>query len=1686
KGARGERITRWFREYKDGLEYIINSKRGFVKFNTLLGTADIVLAVHKGDTSLIKEEHQKQEDPTWNLEMRNIYGIARGIRPEEKSEVEVTIKRRNSKGNMSERSEKGSTLYTDLLGISRGGDLDYSNDDILWEGYLIFPDLEPFASDELSKNPDETNPTLYSDNDNEPEFSLFVEAPVRRAEFSLGQMNITPGSETIKLNGKKLKKGTDYRIDYFGGTVTLLKEEHIISKGDIDVNFSYSPWFLPEKKVLLGARAEYRLPFISEESFIGATALYKSETSVEDRIQLNKEPNNNVLLDLNTKMVWEPYWMTDIANFFPFVETNRKSRLTISGEVARSTVNPNTKGEALVDDFESSVDPVIIATGFSSWKHSSEPVLYPAPGGGAPEDTVIGAYQAWGDRFNWYNSSVRWRDIIDDDENTDNANNILNLEMRDYENDIKGQTWGGVMQSLSASSSDRIEDAEYLEIWAKSSSGGVMVIDLGKISEDLRIGEDGTVNGEPNSLMDHEFTDDQTAISKENDLGLDGLPDEEEKRIVPAGLTEYTASDGSDSLVLELDTIRYSSLTTDPAGDNFLANKNDSLFFNGTESNSTSEPKRKNYEAEDTEDLNNNNVLDFQNSYFSFRIKLDGETDTNYSVSEMKPNSGWYKYIIPLNNPAKRDEYNSPRRDEITNVRLWLKTPESKQIKVEIAKVELVGNNWKKEEIDTSSSFSLPGEPPVASNNKSKMDVSVLSNYEDDDYSRPDFVPAETDDEGKELEEHALLLDFANMASGETETVSRVLLTPYDFSMYRTMKMYYQYREADDFIPAKDLDKVNLIFRFGKDSLNFYEVRRPLSKTGWDSINVDLTEFAILKTAFKNNHPTALASEIDTLSEEGLRVKGNPSYSSINKMWLGVQIDSLSTLRSRRFSGRIAVNDLKLTNVKKSSGYAGRVSAEADFADLFTVNSDTYYKSSEFLRLTEQYNTTGSSEMNSVFTTSLQGDKMMPRSWGISFPVNFNYSKKIQRPKIRPESDVELEPDRFGDIAPDLLNHIAGSDITESEITEAEKYQTLSSSRTISTSFSKNRKSGSIPAEYILERGRLAYSFSNRDMLNPSSIDTTNSHTLSYKYDLSPWKGTPTFEKWNLRLQAPNSIKIDIFRGDYSEASNYDRFNSVSEKKRNLKLDHGLNFRWKPVEIKKHLDFRTSFNTNINRDLNDAVEKRPLDRKILSTDILQTNNSSFIKNGNLDFAPLFLKHENTRSQKITYNLDWNSLPFLSNLNFSYDSDYRHTVKGRNREESDEYLDMTLGNNFSCGTSLDLVKMTSPVSSVSKFLDEKLKMKRFRYNYGVDTKNKTSGISRLDLTPSDLLSYQSGFYGRGPFDIFTGDYDSKAFGGMQHDTTGERSSDYFSKDTRNVSRRHSLSSSFDLLTYLKLNYSVSASRDWREQWSAPGISDSAADLLVDSQRTFPDFSIDTEILQFRRRIWSKIPVIGENSASATCNSSFRYSKSVSKNNNIILRDLDYSFNPLLRIDFKLRNRVEITYTRRQSLIKKYKSEFDTLVLDRILNKDTDLTGTESEKIIDYGDSITVGYVFRIKNVHQFLRWEWKLKNDLPVKVGFGRSIINKWSEQSSSIYGDDTSDVIKVWEADYNEQENKERPPEEMAEGTEYRTISSNVRYRVSKMVEAVLDYRWRKEYDLTKKEENDTQHLFKLSAIITF
>ncbi len=1331
-----------FQLLQENQDYMLDRIRGFIAVNgsVMLNPADAIGIYYKlesragvGDTTgfgritsddslpvldlkIIKKPNQRPSDPTWTLMWKNVYSVGMVERADAKDmKVEIVLNRLNDTLN-----HQDGTLFTALLGLadSTGTRLRIDNDSIFQfeRGEIIFPVhngiQEPFADSTVL---DSINPLIYNytiDNEIRSLYTIRVSAVTSRNDYNLG-MNVIPNTERVKLGGQTLERNVDYTIDYESGSL-VITTPNATQGARIEVDYESESIFMAEQKVFLGTRLEYKLPWISKESFVGLSALYKSESISEQYAQIGREPYRKILLDANTKLIFNPAWMTKAVDALPLVETEQASRLEFSAEVAHSRPNPNLKGEAMVDDFEGADLSYPLGLIWTDWKTAS-------PLGPMRPDTLVpGA--SW-----WYNPRNKVpQDSIWHVETTarDRLIDVLNLEVRPA--NASGNSWGAIMRALMPGTRDQSK-TRFFEITARSSAGGKLVIDMGKISEDLSLN-----GGPPNGRLD---TEDKLVEGRrdgifrpEEDVGIDGMADADEFWFRPR--QDSLGQWSWDTLSLGNAALRN---PRDPAGDNY--DSSDVRYWQGTSGNSSID------RTPESEDLNNSGYLDLGNHYFRFVVDLsDTSSDSSYYVSGTNLN-GWRLYRIPLAG-APSAAGNANWRD-VDCVRLALTelADTGKTYAVQVAKAEFASNQWR-EASDTSASAA-------------RIELSVVNTEQNPGYQPR--VPVKRAADGLLPREQSLAISYSNLSAGKSVIAKRLLSEAISLANYKMLEMDV-YGHAD-----QERDSVFFFLRLASDSVNYYEFRT-LLREGWNRLQIPVADLSDLKGEYLAAHPAAL--RCDTFTTSGLGVAGMPQYTNCKELYAGV----LTPSAAGPLAGSVWLNDLKVTSVRQEPGWAGRVSFESKLADLAAFNGFAQYEDGNFVRLGDASHIgKGTSAINGRLGGSLSLDKFLSSRWGIALPLTGSLSGSMSRPRYRPGSDVFLSDDRIGDMFGGVLNELTGQDLFRDETTPASLFQSRKMDKTLGLSYSKNNRSESRMVNLLADRVKWNYGYTNTSSAEPSRADSNRTHSGDLQYDLSPQaagdyrpftrlKGehVPGFIKGLWFRPLPNRLSFTLAKATYSHQKQFDKriMKMVVDAER-LDLLHRMEMDLAPFN-----SFTLNYDLGVERNFDNALPA------------MRRGGFGEIESQVFGLDPqwrehLLLKGEVNRTQGFRASYSPSLVSWLTNQ-VSYNSDYRHDLS------SDRKLDLTiqgasrLSVNFMPVTFLgSMGKNVKPLrlglEKVQKALTT-LSLNNIGAEYSVTTNQVIKRLKDLDLDRWQFFRFQTGFHDRSLRQIFvTGEMDDNAFG-----------------------------------------------------------------------------------------------------------------------------------------------------------------------------------------------------------------------------------------------------------------------------------------------------------------------------------
>ncbi|HAJ79772.1 MAG TPA: cell surface protein SprA, partial [Fibrobacteres bacterium] len=787
-------------------------------------TGEIALldtTIVKSNLWMLKNENPLARDSNFVLAWRNVYSLSSDF---DVSKFKLSVKRIPESGDTTDRV--GSNLFSYILGLTDNTGAPYSTNNNIYvqdANLLIIPRFavdsstwsnRPFSNSALNgtSGTDNTNPgvdtlTDASFSELKAKYNIIMSGSAKKTSLQLGSGNIEENSEKVTgQDGEVLTRDQDYTLDYQYGTLQLTSKK-AQAKTKITVQYQSEALFVPKSKTFLGLHGEMKLP-IGINSFVGGSILYQNASSSSNIPKIGQEPYSKVLLDANTKMNFEPQWMTEIMDLVPFLSTEDKSSASIDIEIAHSRTNPNTDGQSYIDDFESSNKSYDFPLEGASW-YMAAPPAYLVSGSG--DSSLLHCPPAW---TQWWYEPVSTdagrqdMKVIKDSmlfkvpskstySSTDKYETTLNFECQPappnktaqqelYQryDKLKLNPWAGITYPIPTASMNRSKD-KYLEFYAKG-DGGRLYIDLGEVSEDVCY-----LGGPPNGKTGDEDTTGTgtSAYNEYLDVGLDGLHDTNEYYLVPNDT-------GWDTLIYNDSRLPYPK---DPARDNYQTYsisisdhseyKDNYPYANGTEKNGKYDSKdllgdglstAENYFRRFIDFDSVNNKAEFSANAHNYQVLPDS------SAGNAEAANGWHLYRIPLNDSVTGifQKKNSALWTRIKFVRLfWTDFNEDRRFKanrIQFARMRLVRNEWQEHPIKLTDSTTTV-----------KMTAKTINTEDNPEYTSPPGFSIQNDDNGNREKESALDLTFTNIKPADTAMVHDILVNEtINLSKYTNMSMW--------------------------------------------------------------------------------------------------------------------------------------------------------------------------------------------------------------------------------------------------------------------------------------------------------------------------------------------------------------------------------------------------------------------------------------------------------------------------------------------------------------------------------------------------------------------------------------------------------------------------------------------------------------------------------------------------------------------------------------------------------------------------------------------------------------------------------------------------------------------------------------------------------------------------------
>lgn len=831
--------------------------------------------------------------------------------------------------------------------------------------------------------------------------------------------------------------------------------------------------------------------------------------------------------------------------------------------------------------------------------------------------------------------------------------------------------WGGMMRKLDNTDFEKA-NIEYIQFWLMDPAltnpdhptdyNGELFINLGDISEDiLRDGKKSCESGLPISDADEgrventfwgrvpKTTSTVNAFSNETgsrerqDLGLDGLNDDQEKTW-PAYKTYVETLRGK----VNPDVIsRWSrdpfSPINDPAGDNFHFYRGTDYdemevpilerykHYNGTQGNSpATEQQTERYGTAattipDVEDINQDNTLNEYEKYYEYKIilaphmmEVGKQHIAEKKIRKVTLRNGetvdvtWYQFKIPL----RGDSATMTRIGTIRNwksirfMRMYM-TGFQHETYLRFATMDLVRGEWRQYTRDLAPIGTPETETGV-------IDVQTVNIEENStrtpiNYVLPPGVSRQTDPGQAQLiaqNEQAMVLRVNNLAPHDARAMYKN--TTYDMRQYKNLQMFVHAEQLTDADPNLRDDDLTCFIRLGSDLRNnYYEYEIPLKLTAPGMYNNDneqdrmrvwpednmfdfpLSVFTDAKTArnkakragnkgVSNTIPYVTYDDAHDKPMNKITVLGNPTLEEVESIMIGVRNNS-----QHKASGEIWVNELRLSQFNEKGGVAAKANASLAISDIAQLNVAGHLETAGY----------GSIESNVLdrnvdnfyqiaVSAALEAGRLFPEKAKIQLPLYVSYSKEVTSPEYDPlDTDVKLKESLS------TYETKAERDSVKKLVNTVHESTSFSVSNFKVDIHSKKKDMFYDPANFSISAAYNKQSEHSPELETNYTTDHKGSFQYAYSFNPKPWEPFSKVEK----VQKVKALKeLNFYYLPQSWAFNTNMHRTFSHMKMrdlagdaasNMDLTYSKDFTWdRNVDIKYDLtkNMKFSFQSSYN------------------------------------------------------------------------------------------------------------------------------------------------------------------------------------------------------------------------------------------------------------------------------------------------------------------------------------------------------------------------------------------------------------------------------------------------------------------------------------------------------------------------
>ncbi|SJZ71880.1 T9SS outer membrane translocon Sov/SprA [Sediminibacterium ginsengisoli] len=656
-----------------------------------------------------------------------------------------------------------------------------------------------------------------------------------------------------------------------------------------------------------------------------------------------------------------------------------------------------------------------------------------------------------------------------------------NFESRSSQIDGSGKLsnparrWGGIMRAIDQTDFET-GNIEFIELWVQdpfiknpSSKGGKLYLNFGNVSEDIlkdgrRFYENGMNTPKIPAAVDSSNTWGKTPVNPiqitqafsndpddrpYQDVGFDGLDDAAERRKKGYVLQRLANNFGTGSSI-------YQKALEDPSNDNYKWYRDETFdqtgmgilgrykSFNNPQGNSPVSTTNGQFTSAatlypDNEDLNRDNTLNENESYYEYEIDLKPGMDvgitpyvtdkrrvTVNSADGITRTENWFLLRVPIRG-FSRKVGNIPDFKSIRFARMFL-TDFEDSVVLRFARFDLVRNQWRQFtfNIDTTGSYTPINTATGTQFNTLAVNLEENSSRQPVNYIMPPNVERVQllSNNGVNLQqnEQAMSLRINNLVSGDARGVFKNLNL--DIRQYSKLDMYVHAESITGQRVVQDNELYALI-RIGQDFLNnYYEVKIPLKVTPpgnyprgqedrvWpEQNNLALNLRSLIDLKLRRNSAGASPANIyrEKLDNKTISIKGNPNLGEVRGILVGVEnpYDPDGPIQS----AEVWINELRLSGLDEEGGWAALGRVDLLMADLGTVSVSANTHTAGFGTIEQRVNERSRDNLVQFdIAANIDAGKLIPKEAKLSIPVYASINRTVLTPQYDPyDKDVKYK-----------------------------------------------------------------------------------------------------------------------------------------------------------------------------------------------------------------------------------------------------------------------------------------------------------------------------------------------------------------------------------------------------------------------------------------------------------------------------------------------------------------------------------------------------------------------------------------------------------------------------------------------------------------------------------------------------